>query len=97
MEQKIESQSDFLDLQRKQADIIEQKEMAASSIPELESQISEMQKKKEELIITFKARAQKELAEEKRRADHHLQGQGPERTWPGPEKPGILRGKTGNF
>ncbi len=63
VEQQIESQSDFLDLQRKQADIVEQKEMAVSSIPELASQISEMKKKKEELIITFKARAQKELGE----------------------------------
>ncbi len=61
VEQKIESQSNFLELQRKQADIIEQLEMAASSIPELESQVSEMRKKKEELTITFKARAQKEL------------------------------------
>ncbi len=61
VEEKIESQSDFLELQRKQADIIEQKEMAESSIPELTSQISEMNKKKEELAITFKARAQKEL------------------------------------
>ncbi len=63
VEQKIESQSDFLDLQRKQADIIEQLEMATSSIPELKSQLSEMKKKKEELAITFKARAQKELGQ----------------------------------
>ncbi len=63
VEQKIESQNNFLDLQRKQADIIEQLEMAASSIPELESQLSEMKKKKEELVITFKARAQRELGQ----------------------------------
>ncbi len=63
VEQKIESRSDFLDLKRKQADIIEQKELAASSIPELLSQVSEMKKKKEELTITFKARAQKELGQ----------------------------------
>ncbi|PIE44491.1 MAG: hemolysin secretion protein D [Gammaproteobacteria bacterium] len=63
VERKIESQTDFLDLQRKQADIIEQKELASSSIPELKSQIAEMQKKKEELAITFRTRAQKELSE----------------------------------
>ncbi len=63
VEQKIESQSDFLDLRRKQADILEQQEMASSSIPELVSQVSEMRKKKEELTITFKARAQKELSQ----------------------------------
>ncbi len=62
VERKIESQSDFLELQRKQTDILEEKEMATSSIPELVSQVSEMRKKKEELIITFKARAQKELS-----------------------------------
>ncbi len=63
VERKIESQSDFLDLQQKQADILEQKELAASSIPELSSQLSEMETKKEELTITFKARAQKELSD----------------------------------
>ncbi len=63
VELKIESQSDFLELKRKQADIIEQKDVAASSIPELESQVAEMRKKKEELGITFRARAQKELTE----------------------------------
>ncbi len=61
VEQQIESQSDFLELQGKQADILAQLEMATSSIPELESQLAEMERKKEELTITFKARAQKEL------------------------------------
>ncbi len=63
VDQKIESQTEFLELQRKQADIIEQKEMAASSIPELISQVNEMEKRKEELAITFRARAQKELGQ----------------------------------
>ncbi|PID77356.1 MAG: hemolysin secretion protein D [Deltaproteobacteria bacterium] len=69
VEQKIESQSDFLELRRKQADILEQKDMAVSSIPDLESQKSEMEKKKEELTITFKARVQKELGEALRKRD----------------------------
>ncbi len=63
VEQQIESRSDFLELKRKQADIQQQLEMASSSIPELLSQIDEMEKKKEELTISFQARAQKELSQ----------------------------------
>ncbi len=63
VDQQIESRSDFLELRRKQADVIEQLELASSSIPELVSQLDEMEKKKEELTITFNARVQKELSQ----------------------------------
>ena len=63
VDRKIESETGYIQLQREKAGINERLGSARSSIPRLRNAINELSKKKEELQISFKTRAQKELNE----------------------------------
>ncbi len=63
VDKRIESETGYIQLQREMAGVMERLGTARSSIPRLNSGISELKKKKSELKISFISRAQKELNE----------------------------------
>ncbi len=63
VERGIESQTDFLKLEREMISINDTIESTKAAIPRLRSGVTELQKKNNDLIISFQTRAQKELNE----------------------------------
>lgn len=63
VERGIESQTDFLKLEREMVSINDTIESTRAALPRLRSGVAELQKKSNDLIISFKTRAQKELNE----------------------------------
>lgn len=63
VERGIESQTDFLKLEREMISINDTIESTRAALPRLRSGVAELQKKSNDLIISFKTRAQKELNE----------------------------------